>query len=181
MIKGMAKDMEKYEIRPMIEFVKSLGGKDLIGAEIGVFQGFNALNILYYLPIKKLYLIDPYLLYKEYLDINSPFAYFSKKAAKKRLAPYEDKIIHITKKSEDAANDVPDNLDFIYIDGNHSYEYVIRDIATYWYKVKKGGVIGGHDYYNKGKAREVKKAVDEYVEKNKLKLHVDGIDWWVVK
>lgn len=181
MTKGMVKGDSKYEIRPMINFVKSLSGKDLIGAEIGVFQGFNALNILHHLPIKLLYLIDPYLLYKEYLDITSPFAYFSKKAANKRLASYEDKICYITKKSSEAINDIPDYLDFVYIDGNHSYEYVVRDIATYWYKVRKGGVIGGHDYYNKGKAREVKKAVDEYVEKNKLKLYQEGIDWWVVK
>ncbi|GAI57889.1 unnamed protein product [marine sediment metagenome] len=83
--------------------------------------------------------------------------------------------------SADAVNLIPDNLDFVYIDGNHAYEFVKEDIKNYWPKVKKGGVFGGHDYYNLSKAREVKKAVDEFVKENKLKLFTGNIDWWVVK
>jgi hypothetical protein len=41
----------------------------------------------------------------------------------------------------------PDNsVDFIYIDGNHSYESVKQDIELYLPKLKKGGIIAGHDY-----------------------------------
>ena len=47
--------------------------------------------------------------------------------------------------SEDAVDDIPEKLDFVYIDGNHAYEYVKKDIGLYYPKLKKGGVIGGHD------------------------------------
>jgi hypothetical protein len=38
--------------------------------------------------------------------------------------------------------------DFIYIDGLHTYEGVKNDIKNFLPLVKKGGVIGGHDYTN---------------------------------
>jgi len=171
--------------RPAIKYILNMNKKDLVGAEIGVLHGFNAENILQTLSIKKLYLIDPYELYSEYLDIKTPVFSAVRKDAEKRLAPFSDKIIWIIKKSADAVSDVPNNLDFVYIDGNHSYKYALQDIHNYWPKVKEGGVLCGHDYYNMSKAREVKKAVDEFVAENGLKLyHVSGgglCDWWVVK
>jgi predicted O-methyltransferase YrrM len=53
----------------------------------------------------------------------------------------------ITKTSDDAADDFNDEVfDFVYIDGIHQYENVLSDIKNYLPKIKKGGVIGGHDY-----------------------------------
>ena len=37
-------------------------------------------------------------------------------------------------------------FDFIYIDGNHTYESVESDIKACIPKIKKGGYIAGHDY-----------------------------------
>jgi len=49
--------------------------------------------------------------------------------------------------SEDVVDTFADgSLDFIYIDGNHAYEYVKRDIEIWWPKLKKGGLFSGHDY-----------------------------------
>lgn len=39
-----------------------------------------------------------------------------------------------------------DSLDFIYIDGDHSYMAVKEDIQNYLPKLKKGGLMCGHDY-----------------------------------
>jgi hypothetical protein len=51
--------------------------------------------------------------------------------------------------SIDALEDIPDeSLDFIYIDGNHALPYVIQDIYEWNRKVRKGGCISGHDYFN---------------------------------
>jgi hypothetical protein len=45
------------------------------------------------------------------------------------------------------ASTVPDrSLDFVYIDGNHSYGAVLADLQAWTPKVKIGGVIAGHDY-----------------------------------
>lgn len=49
--------------------------------------------------------------------------------------------------SLDFVSSVPDqSLDFIYIDGDHSYEAVKKDIVAWIPKVKIGGVISGHDF-----------------------------------
>jgi len=39
-----------------------------------------------------------------------------------------------------------EELDFVYIDADHTYEAVKADIAAWWPKVRVGGTIGGHDY-----------------------------------
>lgn len=47
----------------------------------------------------------------------------------------------------EAAQDFADrSLDFVYIDGNHQFQYVAWDIAEWSKKVKVGGIISGHDY-----------------------------------
>lgn len=38
------------------------------------------------------------------------------------------------------------SLDFVYIDGNHSFGYVAMDLMKWNRKVRKGGAIAGHDY-----------------------------------
>lgn len=44
---------------------------------------------------------------------------------------------------------IPDNsMDGIYIDGNHYYESVKKNILAWLPKVKKGGYLCGHDYYS---------------------------------
>lgn len=57
-------------------------------------------------------------------------------------------------------------VDFVFIDASHDYENVKIDIDSWYPKVKIGGFIGGHDYPHwKG----VKKAVDEFLEKDFIK------------
>tara|TARA_R110000744_G_scaffold106005_2_gene202167 strand:+ start:494 stop:1141 length:648 start_codon:yes stop_codon:yes gene_type:complete len=38
-----------------------------------------------------------------------------------------------------------ESFDAVFIDGNHSYEYVKKDLGNYSKKVKKGGIIAMHD------------------------------------
>eukprot|EP00557_Chaetoceros_sp_GSL56_P007280 CAMPEP_0176489726 /NCGR_PEP_ID=MMETSP0200_2-20121128/7460_1 /TAXON_ID=947934 /ORGANISM="Chaetoceros sp., Strain GSL56" /LENGTH=140 /DNA_ID=CAMNT_0017886923 /DNA_START=430 /DNA_END=849 /DNA_ORIENTATION=+ len=46
---------------------------------------------------------------------------------------------------------LPNNFyDFIYLDGDHSYMGVKQEIPLYWSKLKRGGVLAGHDYCNYG-------------------------------
>lgn len=50
------------------------------------------------------------------------------------------------------------SLDFVFIDGCHDYDAVLRDIRIWSKKVKPGGFIAGHDYDHS----KVKKAVDNF-------------------
>ena len=63
----------------------------------------------------------------------------------------------------EAVKQVPDNsLDFIFIDADHAYKSVVRDIEDWTPKVKKGGYITGHDWY----MPPVKKAVTDILGKD---------------
>ncbi len=161
----------------------------IIGAEIGVYQGENAKSILKTLNIKTLYLIDSYELNEEK---EKPYKITGEAIAKKRLKKYEDKVVWIKKMSKHAVEDIDDNsLDFIYIDGNHSYEGAKIDLEKYYLKLKKQGVLAGHDIDLGGRliliSQELKdtdgvaEAVVEFVNENKLQLYINQMDWWCVK
>jgi hypothetical protein len=168
--------------RPMIKFLKKNFHYPLTGVEIGVAYGNNSKDILKELPISKLYLVD---LYGPYLEKYSDGYYANSThmfaVAQKNLIRYNKKIQFIRKRSEDAIEDVPDALDFVYIDGNHYYDFVKRDIQLYYAKTRVGGIVGGHDFY--GKYPDVAKAVIEFAESNDLEIHADHgkIDWWLIK
>jgi len=155
---------------------------NLIGAEIGVYYGDNALDYLGSLDIKKIYLIDPYMIHPKY---NEQIMKESEKEARAKLDVYKDKIEWVRIKSAEAASLFDDeSLDFVYIDGDHSYEFVRDDITLYYPKVKKGGLLSGHDYdYNKG--TKVILAVNDFVKKYNLSLNIqkgnNRTDWWVWK
>ncbi len=125
---------------------KAFGSRPIVGVEIGVNQANNALEMLEELNIKKLYLIDPYEYYDGYNDNAGDLVAFEK-YAHERLKRYDDKIVWIKKQSSDAIGDIPDNLDFVYVDGNHEYLPVLEDLKKYYPKIRIGGYIGGDDIF----------------------------------
>jgi hypothetical protein len=79
-------------------------------------------------------------------------------------------------------------LDFVYIDGDHSYEFVSTDIKAWWPKVQSGGILAGHDYTpgnsDYGHTYGVIQAVTEFAEKHALTVNTTSeqyATWWVVK
>jgi predicted O-methyltransferase YrrM len=96
------------------------------------------------------------------------------------IEPVKTYINPIRSLSWEAASMYKDaSLDFIFIDAAHDYESVTKDLVSWFPKLKLGGIIAGHDYFNK--RVEVQKAVDEYFEntKHELAFSVDKI--WYVK
>ena len=165
--------------RPMIVIVRShFKHTNLVGAEIGVFEGDNALSILRILPMKTLYLIDPYFTYYVKDNINKRIGLEAYNIAKEKLSKFPQ-IKFIIKTSDEACKDIHESLDFLYIDGNHTYEYVKRDIANYYPLIKSGGLIGGHDYTKDFKG--VIKAANEFAKENNLELNTIYPDWWIFK
>jgi len=153
-----------------------VAGEDLVGVLIGVGNGINAKNICKCLDIKKLYLIDPYMIYEGY-DIKKVKNFrLLEQQAQCRLK--KESVVFIKKLSKNACNMVPDDLDFVYIDGNHHYDYVKQDINLYYPKIKTGGILGGHEFVDE---LGVIKAVTEFCHENNLKIHHVSKDWWIRK
>lgn len=185
-------------MRPFNEFLKGyFGNKELVGIEIGVQGGENSKGYLDNLNIKKLYLIDPYEKWTESRILGSPKTSDSSKyweLAHNELEPYKEKVEFIRLKSDDAIDKVPDRIDFVYIDGNHTYEYANNDIINYSKKVISDGVVGGDDYGLKWNG--VTRSVNEYVDREQLELTTAEYEtrvhprkgskriqyeWWVIK
>ena len=160
----------------------AIQGKDLIGVEIGVYEGEHALSLLKYLDIKKLYLIDPYITPEEYNEVLKKRMRKAKKKAYNLLNRY-NKSIFIYKYSNNSLKEIKEKLDFVYIDGNHEYRAVKEDIKNYWKLVKEGGVLGGHDVHNATRPHNkgVVKAVFEFALSRRLDVSIQGDDWWLNK
>jgi hypothetical protein len=137
-------DKTREEVLPRILSENKLNGK---GVEIGVFKGEFSKHILDNWD-GKLYLIDPWRGIEDYIDAsnhhNHPSAYVD---TMNSISGYEDRAIMIRCLSSQAIELFEnESLDFVYIDGNHAYDYVKKDIELWFPKLKKGGLFSGHDY-----------------------------------
>lgn len=150
-----------------------------LAAEIGVAYGEYACEILSKWHGAGLFLIDPWDISKcgEYIDgsagidFDGAFNYCISK-----ISSFPGRTIVLRGTSDEALDKLPDaSLDFAYIDGNHHNPQVTKDINGYFKKVKSGGLLGGHDYYDLNEwyyRCEVKSSVDKFVEENGLTLHL---------
>ena len=154
----------------LIKIFRNLGFT--VGAEIGTASGRYAKVLLEDVPNLRLYCVDLWEVYPEYTDTISKEKidkmYLD---ARKRLLPYKALIVRDT--SMNAVKRFADeSLDFVFIDANHDYKFVKEDIREWSKKVKKGGIVSGHDYRNLHREIDygygVKKAVDEWVKEKKI-------------
>ena len=153
-----------------------LKNKNLKIAEIGVFTGVNSKEMMKYLNVAELYLIDPY---ENYENTHMGKINFSEAEtiAKRRMKKFGKKVKFIKESSSDAVNRIPNDMDYIYIDGNHNYEYVKDDIMNYWDKVRPGGLLAGHDIG----IYDVLKAVLEFSKEKKVDFFISKDDWIIIK
>jgi hypothetical protein len=135
-----------------VELIKNIGKEfpNGVGVEVGTFKGEFSKQILENWN-GKLYMVDVWrdMDEKEYVDASNHknFEYAIYGEAMKNIQGFENRGIMVRADSLIASEMFEDeSLDFVYIDANHAYNYVVKDII-YWYpKVKKGGYLCGHDY-----------------------------------
>ena len=148
------------------EFFVDLGFK--CGVEVGVYKG--EFTEKFCKAGLKMYAVDPWEPYvgagrTQQAKDRQDFLYGH---AGRLLAPYDCELIRKT--SSVAVQDFKDeSLDFAYIDGDHSFKYIAEDICEWEKKVRKGGVVSGHDYFNTDPAASnvichVKAVVDAYTK-----------------
>lgn len=178
-------------MRGAAKFVNEIFKHSIVAAQVGVERGLNATEMLQSMNFDKLYLIDDYAPYTDYLGGFCPQEIQDQvyQWMFKNLSPYLDKVVFITKSSMLASTLFQDEFfDFIYIDGNHNYDNVKQDMSLWYPKVKKGGILSGHDFDPRNVTRQdVAEAVKDFCKENKLEYKVfpyeqiNYSDWVIVK
>ncbi len=179
------------------------------GVEVGTFKANFSKEIMNCWE-GTLYMVDVWRALESGYDDSSNHGKFENGVysdAMENIKGFEDRAVMIRATSEIASNIFNEqSLDFVYIDANHAYDYVVQDIELWYSKVKKGGYLCGHDYlgfnwYEDPNYAENQKdkfiwsegaymglfgvnpAVDEFCEKNGYELNVTN-EWlgtWYIK
>jgi hypothetical protein len=115
-----------------------------VGAEIGVQQGIHAETLCKYNPDLKLYCIDPWTPVYGYTENAFQHESYYQETLR-RLTPYN--CIFMRQFSMDALDSFSDGeLDFVYIDAGHDFKNVAMDLCEWPKKVKRDGIVFGHDF-----------------------------------
>ena len=179
--------------------IMNLIQKGSIGAEIGVWEGCTSEAFVKQEP-QCLYLVDPWSVrgfdearaaqdpthdHKQYLRKYKRIAgeeneesfnkYYDKVYTRVKKKFQENPIVQIKRmtSTEFFQSYDGEKLDWIYIDGDHSYTAVKRDLKGALKIVKKGGMILGDDYHW-GSDRDkggVKKATNEFAKEHGYEIH----------
>ena len=166
------------------EFLLRILPKNSVCAEIGVHEGDFSAQILRTVDPKELHLVDPWEyeesdMYKKALyggktrggqtEMNNRY-----QAVGLRFEPdvRSGRVKIHRGYSGNVLDEFPDHyFDWVYIDGNHLYEYVRQDLELAFKKTKPGGYIAGDDYTEVGWWQGgVKKAVDQFIQEKPIKL-----------
>ena len=157
--------------------------------EIGVAYGYHAELLCTTLPNIHYVGVDPYLANYDTNDIfsNDVQRLFNENNAQQAMErlfnvvssnflKFKGRAKLFREKSWDAAAQFEDqSLDLVYIDGDHTYEGVVKDLAAWLPKVRRGGILCGDDIGWPG----VKMAVDEFFLKlgrNYQIIHKNGFE-----
>jgi hypothetical protein len=98
----------------------------------------------------------------------------------RNLAPIKDQIKMIVSDSWTAADQFDnESVDFCYVDAGHTYECVMRDLESWWTKIRPGAYFGGDDY-TKGWPG-VQRAVWDFFRPKNIRVIRMGRCWQVLK
>lgn len=165
--------------------------ENAVGAEIGVFKGDLSRRLLEREGIT-LYMVDSWAVHNtdsEYAktDFHGNLTQDEQdlfyQCAKDVTSFAGERAKIIRKTSLEAAKGFADeSLDFVFLDADHTYEAVKADIKAWLPKVKKGGLLCGHDYENIDyPSWGVKKAVGELCVAQGFKLELGQNFTWFVR
>jgi hypothetical protein len=182
---NLKKILKKLKTDKRIKIIKKFIGKKVKILEIGVHEGtFSNLLLKEFNP-KIFYLVDPWKYQSEELYKKSFYGgNLSNFDGQKKLNDryeavklnfkeqiFSGEIILVRKNSNEIFDLLKDNFfDLIYIDGNHTLDFVKSDIINALNKIKKDGIVVCDDYGNPGWWDDgVTKAVDKLCEENYVK------------
>jgi SAM-dependent methyltransferase len=138
------------------------------GAEIGVARGHYSETLCKEIKELRLACVDPWMRYagnpRGRVNTEQEECF---QITKKKLEGYNVKFFRTY--SMEAVKEFPEYfLDFVYIDGNHCFDYVMQDLIEWGKRVRPGGIIAGDDYYE-FKWAGVIEAVQAYIGAHRVK------------
>lgn len=170
---------------------KYFDGKTNIIVEVGVGDATNAYRMSKALNPKQMYLVDPFYPPDNWPESEKEYCIREGSHNKTKVKIICDNIenwILVPKESHLAIDDVPNELDLVYIDAIHDEFNVTRDIESWLPKIRVGGILCGHDFHNGEVEIAVEKKFPNIRNKDhKIKFDPDryfnaeGNDWWIVK
>lgn len=135
--------------------------------EIGSYKGKSTCCFLFSNPTLKVEAIDIFTGSEEHQEIlkgKSTLEDFKKNLSSKNFL---NRVNINIGKSEDLFNNFKnESIEALFIDGAHDYENVKKDIINYLPKLRRGGLIFGHDY-SEDEATDfqgLKQAIDEEIK-----------------
>jgi Methyltransferase domain len=164
------------------QFLLDMLPKKAVGAEIGVHLGNFSSQLLNATSPTELHLVDPWEYHGGAVYEN---AWYGGQSSQTELDERHAIVLNRFERnirsgqvqihrgySEEVLQEFPDSyFDWIYIDGDHTYENAKKDIELSIQKVKPGGYITGDDYAEGGWFKAgVKRAVDELADTEALQL-----------
>lgn len=165
--KGLGIEIPNFGRDQLAELFYELGFN--LGAEIGVEQGEYSSTLLEANPNSTLYSVDawePHRGYRDHTSKQKLDKFFE--ITQERLSKYGERSKIIKGYSMDAVKLFEDNeLDFVYIDADHSFITAANDIFEWSKKVRKGGIIAGHDYIDYGHVH-IKQLLPAYTKAYKI-------------
>lgn len=164
-----------------------------IGAEVGSWKGDSAARFLRWVQPQRLTLIDPWehtstAGYEHAMYAGADGQSGMDRIYESVLARFENEIAQgsVVVRRESSLNaaerwsDEP--LDWIYIDGDHTYDAVLADLEAWWRRLKPGGVLSGDDYSWPGWWDDgVTKAVTHFTTLHSCALQAVGSQFFIRK
>jgi hypothetical protein len=153
------------------------------GVEIGVSTGGHSDAILQRTQVEMLYSIDPWQTNPS-LHMPHPVMFdILHQRVVHRLKRYGNRSCILRNYSYNIVHQFAnESLCFVFVDGDHNYQAVKKDLEDWWPKVRSGGIVGGDDYATSWPG--VPQAVNEFFANLNITVYQDEEQpriWWVIK
>lgn len=160
----------------LTQLIRDNNYKDIV--EVGVRNGRTMSEVLVRCPKLIWYAVDPWEYTEAYPHWDTRVHDRAYNNFKENVAKFPNRVIELYMTSEAAVKAVKNKVDLVFIDGDHRYGGVRQDIDLWLPKIRKKGIISGHDFDNLPRFPGVGEAVRETFEEESIHTGHDHT-WWV--